>query len=1177
MDFTGERFIPLPSLLEDEIGFEHLHRYHAVKKIVEGKTVLDIACGEGYGTAILARNAKKVIGVDIDEESIIHARKQYSPVASNLEFITGDAISIPLEDDSVDVVISFETIEHINEKTQQNFIIEVRRVLRKGGCLVISTPDIANYSERYDHKNEFHEKEFDKKEFTDFLGHYFTGVTLFTQGYEIISAITQEQPQEVKAVEVYDWERSSKKAFSRKYLVAVCCDEKEKLDISSIVFQVSADYLEVTDRIVEKEKHILELGAWGKSLDKEIAEKNEYIRKLQGEAEEFRTAIQQGLKDGELKEAFSVMQLSLEKQLGEISKRLIHQEEYEKNILTLQAKLSHNEDELKEAKLSLALELNKLKDLEERLEHSDARLKEAEGTKSLLIALEEDMRILNEKFSSAETQTVSLKDLASSQTIQLNQKTDQLERERKNVTDQKILLQQQDEKLNSLTRSLQAAEGRLNEIYQSEGWKLLKRYYNFKGRVLPEDSKRYLFLKKTFNKIRGKKENLDPWSEARTEQLLQHTAPLEINATTQSYDIIEFTHFQTPVVSIVIPVYNAWDITYRCLQSINNTVSGVPYEVIIGDDASTDDVKNIHDYIKNIVVVRNEKNVGFLNNCNTAAETARGKYIVFLNNDTSVNPGWLNSLVELMEADESIGMAGSKLIYPDGRLQEAGGIVWDDASAWNFGHSQDPGHPQFNYVKEVDYISGASIMIRSTLWKKLGGFDTRFVPAYCEDSDLAFSVRSLGYKVVYQPLSEVIHYEGHSHGEQSKEYQRVNNKKFFEKWKDVLQEQQFKNGEEVFWARDRSRNKKTILVVDHYVPHYDKDAGSRTVFQYLKLFVALGYNVKFIGDNFYRHEPYTTTLQQMGIEVLYGNWFSENWKQWVESNSDKIDYILLNRPHISIKYIEFMREHTKAILLYYGHDLHFVRELRQYELEKKPELLKSSAMWKETETFIFNKSDVILTPGEDEKRVIDALGVAGETFSIRPYIYYEKAHPINDFSNRRDILFVGGFTHKPNVDAVLWFLAEVWPLIKAGCKESQFVIVGSNTPPAILEMASLDVRVFGFLSDQDLQKIYMSSRIVVVPLRYGAGVKGKTVEAMYNGLPLVSTSFGIEGMPEQIDFIQAKSSAEEFAAEAIRIYNLPDDKLVALSKMESDYINRNFHVGVVSTMMQNILSEARLK
>ena len=248
---------------------------------------------------------------------------------------------------------------------------------------------------------------------------------------------------------------------------------------------------------------------------------------------------------------------------------------------------------------------------------------------------------------------------------------------------------------------------------------------------------------------------------------------------------VKFPKCDSPKVSIIIPCYNQIKYTYKCLYSImNNTDPNVtPYEVIIADDVSTDTTKNIKKYVENIVVSRNEENLGFLKNCNKAATLAKGQYIYFLNNDTEVRPNYLKSLVDLIESDFTIGMVGSKLIFSNGKLQEAGGIIWSDGTGANYGRGDETWKPEYNYIKEVDYISGAAIMIRKSLWDDIGGFDERYTPAYCEDSDLAFEVRKRGMKVVYNPRSEIIHYEGISNGvdvddkNSIKSYQVENNKK----------------------------------------------------------------------------------------------------------------------------------------------------------------------------------------------------------------------------------------------------------------------------------------------------------------------------------------------------------------------------------------------------------------
>jgi O-antigen biosynthesis protein len=985
LQFTGERFIPTQSLSSDEIGIEHLHRYHSIIPFIRNKTVLDIACGEGYGTALIGKYAKKVIGVDIDEACIEWASGNYASNNDKLSFLQGTVSSIPLDDNSIDVVISFETIEHVTEADQHLFMSEVKRVLKPDGLLIISTPNTAMYSIKQDLNNQFHLKEFAKEELKNFLNEYFSHTYYFEQGYEIVSTITSDNLEATKQLQVYNWDRELK-AVNRKYLIVIAANQEvpDTASLSSAVIQVDKDFWDMIDYI--------------KSLQKDQKEKE---------------------------------------QLKSITQELT--------------------DEISQA---------------------STRLAEKEG----IIA-------------------------------DLNTKL--------------ITLHQQVDELNN----------RLSEIYSSDGYKLLSVYYRFKGRVLPENSARYKQIKKFVGKFKKKRNEAYATFHLNT--------PLQIdNEGVTSFDIIEFPVFEHPRVSIIIPVYNGWEMNYKCLRSIYKNTHGVSYEIIIADDLSDDETANIKDYIKNITVVRNETNLGFLKNCNNAVKYAKGDYIHFLNNDTQVTTGWLSSLTELLDNRPDVGMVGSKLVYPNGRLQEAGGIIWQDGSGWNFGHNQDPELPEFNYVKEVDYISGASIMLRKETWDALNGFDENFSPAYCEDTDLAFQIRKHNLKVVYQPLSVVVHHEGYSHGSdqkpqgltQIKLYQKLNVTKLKDKWKEDLKNQ-LPRATDVFWARDRSKEKKTILVIDHYVPEFDKDAGSRTVFQYLEILVELGYNVKFLSDNFYKSEPYTTILQQKGIEVLHGSFYANNWQQWILDNQQFIHFVLLNRPHISIKYIDFLKKKIKAKILYYGHDLHYVRELEEYALTKDESKKKTSAEWKKKEFRLFEKSDVILTPTSKEKELIKA-DLPDKVIEVMPAFFYpEIAKPITDFNARKGLLFVGGFVHTPNVDAVEWFVNKVLPLVQKQIPDIQLFVVGSNTPDRIKQLASDNVIIKGFLSDDHLQELYRSVRMAVMPLRYGAGLKGKTVEAMVKALPLVSTSFGIEGMPGIDSILQANDTEESFANAILSSYN----------------------------------------
>ena len=613
-------------------------------------------------------------------------------------------------------------------------------------------------------------------------------------------------------------------------------------------------------------------------------------------------------------------------------------------------------------------------------------------------------------------------------------------------------------------------------------------------------------------------------------------------------DYLEFDKFETPLVSIVIPVFNQWHHTRSCLTAIYKNTSGIAYEVIVADDASSDETGNIQQYFGNVVVNKNEKNLGFLRNCNLAAQSARGKYITFLNNDTNVQPGWLEYMLKLVEADSKIGLVGPMLLYPNGKLQEAGGIIWQDANGWNYGNGDYPERSEYNYLKEADYISGACIVVRRKIWDQLKGFDESFIPAYYEDTDLAFSIRRLGYKVVYQPLSRVVHLEGVSHGKDLdsgiKRFQEVNRLKFEDKWKDVLSVEQCVGSQQLFLARDRSRNRKILLYIDHYVPLPDRDAGSKSTYQYLELLASMGYRVTFVGDNFVDYEPYTTMLQQLGIEVLYGPWYRQNWKTWIKQNSEFIHYIFMSRPHITRKYLPFVQKNTKAKLIYCGHDLHYLREHRHYEVSGNKADLKESRKWERLEKYIISNVDVsyFFSSYEVEKlnQEIPDANIKSIPLYLVDSLRSSDQQLLPGYSERRDLLFVGGFMHTPNIDAVIWFVNKIFPLVREYVPDIEFNVVGSNPTPEVLKISKEGVNILGEISSDELQKLYTESRIVVAPLRFGSGVKGKILESLEFGVPVITTSIGAEGIPDSNKALYVTDEIQEFASHVKNVYSSPE-------------------------------------
>ena len=724
----------------------------------------------------------------------------------------------------------------------------------------------------------------------------------------------------------------------------------------------------------------------------------------------------------------------------------------------------------------------------------------------------------------------------------------------------------------------------LNHIKTSHTYKFWIPYFKIRDFFFPKNSKRRLFIKLLFSGIRhpiwfirhltptnikkfGKYYNSEGADRVYERINIYKTNATEMNSEIKLdiYDMKDRKAYndlalpkpsKNPLVSIIIPVYNQYSYTYGCLESIINNTSGIDYEVIIADDCSTDETKDIKFHVANIVVARNKKNTRFLLNCNNAAKVARGKYLYFLNNDTNVQPNYLSSLLETIKEYPNAGLVGSKLVYPNGQLQEAGGILWKDGSAWNYGNKSNPENPEYNYRKPVDYISGAAIMISKELWNKIGGFDETFCPAYCEDSDLAFTVRKLGYDVIYDPFSVVVHYEGISNGTDVKQgvkkYQVENSEKFYNKWKDVLNNH-FPNAENVFIARDRSYNKKTLLMIDHYVPMFDKDAGSRTVYMYLQLFVKLGFNVKFIGENFYHHEPYTSILQKMGVEVLYGSYYAQNYQEWLRLNGKYFDYVFFNRPHITTKFIDVVKSFTpNAKYMYYGHDLHYVRVAREAELkDNNPKMLEESNNWKKMEFDIFNKVDMIFYPSVTEKYEIAKIDNNLDVRVLQPYAYDDIENINYDYDKRDGLLFVGGFRHGPNYDGIKWFLEEIYPNIVKKYPDIVIHIAGSYPPEELVKMSNKNIIVEGFVTDDILKELYNNARLVVVPLRFGAGIKGKVIEAMKMGTPVITTNCGAEGI--KTDAIYVDDTLEK----TIDLYQ--DKKwLKEHSKMGIEYIKKEY-------------------
>jgi glycosyltransferase involved in cell wall biosynthesis len=426
-------------------------------------------------------------------------------------------------------------------------------------------------------------------------------------------------------------------------------------------------------------------------------------------------------------------------------------------------------------------------------------------------------------------------------------------------------------------------------------------------------------------------------------------------------------------------------------------------------------------------------------------------------------------------------------------------------------------------------------MIPKSLFASVGGFDSRYAPAYYEDTDLAFKVREAGYKVLYQPLSEVIHYEGATGGTDlstgAKKHQQINRSIFAEKWAAELMRQSVTGDLAALQLAPPDR--KNILVVDHHVPMPDKDSGSVRMFQILKLLHQLGHRITFIPDNLAYEPPYICELQRRGIEVVYHP-YVKRVREYLLAHGPGFDVALLSRCDFARKYIADVRLHApQSRIIFDTVDLHYLREDSEARLTRDPEMRRKAEEKQRLEHELIDQADETWVVSPVEQQLLQKRWPDKSIQLVSNIVDVPGSR--TPFALRRDYLFIGGFQHTPNTDAILFFVQKIYPLVSDHLHDAKFYIIGGHPPPEIVALATERIVVAGL--QKDVRPFFESIRLSVAPLRFGAGVKGKINQSMAFGVPVVATSVAVEGMDliDREDVLVA-DKPEDIAQALIELY-----------------------------------------
>lgn len=615
-----------------------------------------------------------------------------------------------------------------------------------------------------------------------------------------------------------------------------------------------------------------------------------------------------------------------------------------------------------------------------------------------------------------------------------------------------------------------------------------------------------------------------------------------------------------PEISIVMLAGSSVDETVACIRGLRSALRQLAYEVVLVDRSGASAFREVPP-MSDVVVVESVAGDGLVCAWNDGALVARGKYVCLYQDGIEFLGDWFVETLSVFERSSDCAMVCGKVQSDDGSLREAGAIFWSDGCTSSYGRDENPAGAPYNYVREVDGGTVCPVLLDGAALREAGGLDHRYRCSGYALADLACRFRQRRRRCIFTPAAVSLSHAVDSAAameDAALPGQGSDRLRFWRNWRAMLGHRHFRNGSDLFRAREHGRFRRYLLFMDHTLPQPERDAGSRAVLQTMVRLAAMGFIVKFWPDDQRYDARLAEPLERAGVEILAENPREDGFVRFLQDHGGDIDFAILSRPNFAPPYVAALRKHSQARLAFYAHDLHFLRMLGQADVLQDPDVRKDALHMQVVEHTLWRQVDSIIYPSQQEADVVAGYVEPAKVHAVPLYVFDAQELAFERVGADPNLLvFVAFFGHPPNEDAAMWLVDSILPLVRRARPDISLHLVGAQPTERVMALAGNGVEVTGAVSHERLQRYYRAAAAVIAPVRFGGGVKLKVVEAMARGVPLATTSIGVQGMPGVEACVEVADDAEGLAEAVVRLVS-DEDHALRLTEAARKYVGEHF-------------------